>query len=322
MNRFMFAVAIEIVAALASGRAFAQSYPDRPIRMLVPFAAGGTADLVGRTVGKQLSAALGQPVVIDNRTGAGGVIATTTAARATPDGYTLLISSAANAANVSLVRNLPYDFERDLAPITLVVLSPYILVVNPAVPAKSVAELIGVAKAKAGELNFASTGYGTSQHLAGVMFNLMAGTRMAYITYKGAAAAMPDLIGGRVQILFSGIPAALPQVKAGRLRALAVTSEKRSAGIPDVPTVGENGLPGYSMTAWHGLLAPRSTPPRIVALLNRTVVEGIRSREMRDLFIGLGLDPVGDTPAEHKAFISDEIRKISKLVKDADLKPE
>jgi tripartite-type tricarboxylate transporter receptor subunit TctC len=179
-----------------------------------------------------------------------------------------------------------------------------------------------VAKAKPGELNFASAGYGTSQHLAGVMFNLMAGTKMAYITYKGAAATMPDLIGGRVQILFSGIPAALPHVKSGRLRALAVTSEKRSAGIADVPTVGENGLPGYSMTAWHGLLAPRNTPPRVIALLNKTVTEGIASREMRDLFIGMGLDPVGDSPGEHRAFISNEIRKISKVVKDADLKPE
>lgn len=316
----MFACAV--VMALASGQGQAQDYPNRPIRMLVPFAAGGTADIVGRTVGKHLSDVLGQPVVIDNRTGAGGVIATATATMATPDGYTLFISSAANAANVSLVRKLPYDFETDLAPITLVVLSPYILVVNPGVPAKNVAELIGVAKAKAGELNFASTGYGTSQHLAGVMFNLMAGTRMAYITYKGAAATMPDLIGGRVQILFSGIPAALPHVKSGRLRALAVTSEKRSAGIPDVPTVGENGLPGYSMTAWHGLLAPRNTPPGIITRLNKTVTAGIASKEMRDLFIGMGLDPVGDSPAEHKAFISNEIRKISKLVKDADLKPE
>lgn len=316
----MFACAV--VVALSSGQARAQDYPNRPIRMLVPFAAGGTADIVGRTVGKHISDVLGQPVVIDNRTGAGGIIATATAATATPDGYTLLISSAANAANVSLVRKLPYDFETDLAPITLVVLSPYILVVNPGVPAKNVAELIGVAKAQAGQLNFASTGYGTSQHLAGIMFNMMAGTRMAYITYKGAAATMPDLIGGRVQILFSGIPAALPHVKTGRLRALAVTSEKRSAGIPDVPTVGENGLPGYSMTAWHGLLAPRHTPPRIIMRLNQTVTAGIASKAMRDLFIGMGLDPVGDSPAEHKAFISIEIRKISMLVKDADLKPE
>ena len=316
----MFAVAV--LAALASGQSQSQDYPGRPIRMLVPFAAGSTADIVGRTVGKHVSDVLGQPVVIDNRTGAGGVIATATAAKATPDGYTLFISSAANAANVSLVRNLPYDFERDLAPITLVVLSPYILVVNPGVPAKNVAELIGVAKAKPGELNFASTGYGTSQHLAGVMFNMMAGTKMAYITYKGAAATMPDLIGARVQVLFSGIPAALPHVKSGRLRALAVTSDRRSAGIPDVPTVGEKGLPGYSMTAWHGLLAPRNTPPRIITLLNKTVTAGIASREMRDLFTGMGLDPVGDSPAAHKAFISNEIRKISRLVKDADLKPE
>ncbi len=320
MNRFMFACAL--VIALGSDQVQAQNYPNRPIRMLVPFAAGGTADIVGRTVGKHLSDVLGQPVVVDNRTGAGGIIATATAASAAPDGSTLLISSAANAANVSLVRKLPYDFETDLAPITLVVLSPYLLVVNPAVRAKSVTELISVAKAKAGELNFASNGYGTSQHLAGIMFNLMAGTRMAYITYKGAAATIPDLIGGRVQVLFSGIPAALPHVKSGRLRALAVTSEKRSVGIPDVPTVNENGVPGYSMTAWHGLLAPRNTPARIITLLNKTVTDAIASKEVRNLFIGMGLDPVGDSPAEHKAFIRNEIRKISKLVKDADLKPE
>ncbi len=320
MSRFAFALAI--VAFLASGMAQSQGYPDRPIRLLIPFAAGGTADIVGRTVGKHLSDVLGKPVVIDNRTGAGGVIATGTAARATPDGYTLLISSAANAANVSLVRDLPYDFEKDLAPITLVVLSPYILIVNPGVPAKSVGELIGVARAKPGALNFASTGYGTSQHLAGVLFNMMAGTRMAYITYKGAAATIPDLIGGRVQLLFSGIPAALPHVKSGRLRALAVTSEKRSAGMPDLPTVGEDGLPGYSMTAWHGLLAPSGTPLRVITRLNKTVTEGIASREMRDLFIGMGLEPVGDSPSQHKAFISSEIGKISKLVRDADLKPE
>jgi len=276
MHALMFPFAIFV--ALASGQLEAQTYPNRPIRMLVPFAAGGTADLVGRSVGKYMSDVLGQPVVIDNRAGAGGVIATATAVKATPDGYTLFITSAANAANVSLVRNLPYDFERDLAPITLVVLSPYLLVVNPGVPARNVSELIGFAKEKPGELNFASTGYGTSQHLAGVMFNMMAGTHMAYITYKGAAATMPDLIGGRVQVLFSGIPAALPHVKSGRLRALAVSSEKRSAGVPDIPTVSENGGPGYSMTAWHGLVAPRNTPPRIIALLNKTVTEGIASR--------------------------------------------
>lgn len=320
MNRLILALAG--VMALASTDVQAQNYPNRPIRMVVPFAAGGTADIVARVMGKHFMDVLGQPVVVDNRTGAGGVIATDTVAKATPDGYTLFISSAANTANASLVRNLPYDFERDLAPITLAVISPYILVVNPGVPAKTVAELIGVAKTKAGEFNFASTGYGTSQHLAGVMFNIMAGTRMAYITYKGAAATFPDLIAGRVQILFSGIPGALPHVKTGKLRALAVGSDKRSAGIPDVPTVSESGLPGYSMSAWHGLLAPRNTPPRVIALLNKTAAEGLASREMRELFIGMGLDPIGDSPAEFRSFIASETKKISKLVKDAGLKPE
>lgn len=307
---------------LGAASAGAQQYPDRPIRLVVPFVAGGATDIVSRALGARLSQALGQTIVVDNRGGAGGVIGTDIVARALPDGYTLLMASAANPANASLVKNLPHDFAKDLAPITLVVMAPYMLVVPTSVAANTVGELITLAKAKSGALNFASSGTGSSQHLTGVLFNQMAGTNIVHVPYKGAGAALTDVVSGQIQVFFSAIPGALPYVKGGRLRGLGVTSAKRSAGVPDVPTIAESGVPGFEMSGWYGMLAPRGTPPAIITLLNAETVKALANPQLRELLVGMGLDPIGNTPAEFGAFIAAEIAKYRKLTQSAGMKPE
>ncbi len=304
----------------AAGAA-AQTYPVRPVRIVVPFVPGGATDIVSRALGQRLSEALGQPFIIDNRGGAGGVIGTDLVAKAAPDGYTFLMATAANAANASLMRSLPHDFERDLAPVTLVVMSPYMIVVHPTV-AKTFGELIALAKSRPGELNYASSGTGSSQHLASLMLDLMAGTRMVHVPYKGAGAALTDVIGGQVQMLFSAIPPALPHVRSGRLRALAVSTAKRSAGVPDVPSVAESGVPGFDMSGWYGLLAPRGTPVAVIVRIHQETVKALGAADLKEMLIGLGLDPVGNTPAEFKTFIAAEMQKYAKLTKAAGLKKE
>jgi len=306
---------------LAAVPAWAQQYPDRPIRLVVPFVAGGATDIVSRALGARLSQALGQTFVVDNRGGAGGVIGTDIVAKAPPDGYTLLMASAANPANASLVKNLSHDFAKDLAPITLVVMAPYMLVVPPGV-ATSVQELITFAKAKPGSFNFASSGTGSSQHLTGVLFNQMAGTNIVHVPYKGAGAALIDVVSGQIQVFFAAIPGALPYVKGGRLRGLGVTSAKRSAGVADVPTIAEAGVPGFDMSGWYGMLAPRGTPPAIIKLLNAETVKALANPQLRELLVGMGLDPIGNTPAEFGAFIAAEITKYRKLTQSAGMKPE
>jgi tripartite-type tricarboxylate transporter receptor subunit TctC len=312
-------MAIAMVLYGAAGHA--QGYPDRPLRMVVPFVAGGATDIVARAVSQRISVALGQSVVIDNRGGAGGVIGTDLVAKAAPDGYTLLMATAANAANASLVRNLPHDLARDFAAITLVVMSPYLLVVPPGV-ANSVRELIVLAKSRPGALNYASSGNGSSQHLTGVMFNLMAGTEIAHVPYKGAGAALTDVVSGQIQVFFSAIPGALPYVKGGRLKALGVTSAKRSAGISDVPTIAESGVPGFDMSGWYGMLAARGVATSIVSLLHGETVKALAASQLRELLIGMGLDPVGNSPGEYAAFIAAELAKYKKLTRESGIKPE
>jgi tripartite-type tricarboxylate transporter receptor subunit TctC len=302
--------------------AWAQQYPDRPVRLVVPFVAGGATDIVSRALGARLSQALGQTFVVDNRGGAGGVIGTDIVAKAPPDGYTLLMASAANPANASLVKNLSHDFAKDLAPITLVVMSPYLLVVPTSVAANNVSELIALAKAKPGALNFASSGSGSSQHLTGILFNQMAGTNIVHVPYKGAGAALTDVVSGQIQVFFAAIPGALPYVKGNRLRALGVTSPKRSAGIPDIPTIAESGVPGFDMSGWYGLLAPRGTPPAIIKLLNAETVKALAAPQLRELLVTMGLDPIGNSPAEFGTFIAAEITKYRKLTQSAGMKPE
>ena len=317
----MIRFVLMLVPATYLAAAWAQNYPDRPVRLIVPFVAGGATDIVSRAVGQRMSAALGQPVVVDTRGGAGGVIGTDLVAKSPPDGYTLLMATAANAANASLVRNLPHDLAKDFAPVALVVMSPYLLVVPPAV-ANSTADLITLAKSKPGLLNYASSGNGSSQHLTGVMFNLMAGTDIVHVPYKGAGAALTDVVAGQIQVFFSAIPGALPYVRAGRLKGLGVTSAKRSAGIVDVPTIAEGGVPGFDMSGWYGLLAPSGVAPSILKRLNGEIVKALAASDLRDLLIGMGLDPIGNSPAQYAGFIAAELAKYKKLTAAAGIKPE
>ena len=307
--------------ALMAAAANAENYPQRPLRMIVPFSAGGATDIVARAVGQRLTEVSGQPTVIDNRGGAGGVIGTDLVAKAAPDGYTLLMATAANPANSFLVRGLPYDFGRDFTAVSLVTLSPYLLSVHPSVQAKSVAELVALAKKKSSVLNYGSAGTGSSQHLVGIMFNLQAGTDIVHIPYKGSAPAITDLVGGQIQVLFVTIPGALPFIKTGRIRPLAITSARRSTGMPEVATISESGLPGFDMSGWFGLIAPRKVPADVIKYLSENVARIVNTREMKELLTGLGLEPVGNSAREYNAFIAEELKKYEKLVRVSGLAP-
>ncbi|MES2186942.1 MAG: tripartite tricarboxylate transporter substrate binding protein [Pseudomonadota bacterium] len=311
-----------ISALCLSATAFA-AWPDKPIRIVVAFVPGGGTDLTARLMGAELSQRLGQPVTIDNRGGAGGNMGTDMAARAAPDGYTLLMGNIApNAINVSIYKNLPYDPEKDLSPIALVAVTPNILVVNKDLPVKSVQDLLALAKAKPGTLNYPSAGRGTSSHLAGELFDSMGKVHMVHVPYKGGGAAFTDLLGGQVQVFFATMPAAMPFVSSGQLKALAVTSDKRSAAQPDLPTISESGLPGYSATTWYGLYAPKGTPAAIVNRLNHEVVEILKEPELRKKMIAQGLEPAGGTPQEFATFIHSEIGKWGKVARNAGIQPE
>lgn len=307
--------------ALGTATACAADYPQRPIRMIVPFSAGGATDIVARALGLRMTEIINQPIVIDNRGGAGGVIGTDLVAKAAPDGYTLLMATAANPANSFLVRNLPYDFGRDFTAISLVTLSPYLLSVHPSVQARSVAELVALAKKKDSVLNYGSAGNGSSQHLVGIMFNLQAGTQIVHVPYKGSAPAITDLVGGQIQILFVTIPGALPFIRSGRIRPVAITSMRRSSGLPEVATISESGLPGFDMSGWFGLIAPRKVPAQVVNSLSANVARIVKTREMNDLLLGMGLEPVGNSASEYNAFIAEELKKYEKLVRVSGLAP-
>lgn len=311
--------AVLLAACAASATAWGDSYPQRPIRFVVPFAAGGATDIVARALGQRLTESVGQTVVVDNRGGAGGVIGTDIVAKAAPDGYTLLMATAANPANAFLVKNLPHNFGKDFAPVSLVVLSPYLLLLNPSVPAKSTAELIALAKSKPGSLSFGSAGTGSSQHLVGTLFNQQAGTDIVHVPYKGTAPAFTDLVSGQIQIVFGIFSGAQPFIKTGRLKALAVTSAQRSKALPDIPTISESGLPGFDMSGWFGLMAPRGTPANAIKLVSDQTARIVRTRDMSELLIGFGLDPVGNTPKEFGDFIARELEKYGKLVRTSGL---
>jgi len=317
------------VAALAAalvcgaGYAAAQNYPSKPIRFVVPFAAGGGTDFVARIVGQRLNEALGQPLVIDNRGGAGGAIGTELAAKAAPDGYTLLLGSAGPLAiQPGLSARLPYDPLRDFAPVTLVCSMPYLLLVHPSLPAKNVQELIALARAKPGQLNFGAPGSGTTTHLATELFKMLAKIDVVHVPYKGVAPALADLLAGQVQFMSGDLSTVLPQVKAGRLRALAVTGAQRSTIVPDLPTIAESGVPGYAASGWFGVLAPAATPRSIVTRLNAVIVKGITNADARERLAALGGEVVANTPAEFAAYLRDDLAKWSKLIKAIGLKPE
>jgi len=313
-----FALALTLACAGAS----AQSYPTKPIRLVVPYPPGGPLDIIARAIGQKLTEAWHQPVVGDNRAGAGGNIGADLVAKSPADGYTLLMGAVAtHAINPALYSKIPYDAIKDFAPVALVAQVPNILVVNPAVPAKSVRELIALARAKPGYLNFGSGSTGSTGHLAGELFNTMAGVQMVHIPYKGAAPAMADLLAGQVQLMFDNLANALPNVKAGRLRALAVTTLARSPAMPDLPTIAESGLPGFDLTTWFGLMVPAGTPPEIVARLNAEIVRALNAKDMRERLQKMGAEPLANNTPEHfAAFIRTEAAKYAKVVKDSGAK--
>jgi tripartite-type tricarboxylate transporter receptor subunit TctC len=286
MNRMRRRVAVALLAAGALGLvplAHAQSgYPGKPVRLVVPFPAGGTTDILARAVAQKLSEAWGQSVVVDNRPGAGGNIGSELVARAAPDGYTLLMGTVGtHAINASLYSKMPYDHVKDFAPVILVAGVPNVLVVNPSVPVNSVPELIAYLKANPGKVNFASSGSGTSIHLSGELFKVMTGVQMTHVPYKGSAPALTDLVGGQVQLMFDNLPSSLAFIKAGKLRALAVTSAARAAALPDVPTIAESGVPGFEASSWVGVLAPTGTPPDVIARINAEVGMWLASPDAR-----------------------------------------
>jgi len=307
--------------ALSGTLAAEAGYPSKPVRMLVGFSPGGGTDVAARIVGRKLSEMWNQQVVVDNRAGAGGLLAFEMAARANPDGYTLLATSPSFAIQPGIAGKLPFDPIRDFAPITQMSAAPYILVLYPGVEARSVKELIGFAKANPGKLNYASGGIGSAQHLAAELFGLMAGVRIVHVPYKGAV-SVPDVIAGRIHMLFSGVPQALSHVQGGRLRALAVTTPARAPAVPDVPTVAEAGVPGYDVTVWYGVLATGRTPRPVVDKLNADFVMAIRSPDVRQQLTALGLEPVGNPSAQFAATIRAEIKLWADVVKRAGIKPQ
>ena len=314
---------IPLLSLVLAGAAAAQPYPAKPIRIVSPFAPGGGVDFTARIVGQKITEALGQPVIVDNRAGAGGVIGTEAVAKAAPDGYTLLLGSAGPMTILpGLSTKLPYDPLKDFAPITLVTSMPFVLVVHPSLPVKSVQDLLALARARPGQLNFASPGNGTTTHLAAELLKTLANVNLVHVPYKGVAPAVTDLLAGQVQFMSGDLSTVMPQVRAGKLRALAVTSAKRSTQVPDLPTIAEAGVPGYDASGWFGVLAPAATPIEIVTRLNTTIVKGISTPESREKLAALGGEVVGNTPAEYAAFLREDLAKWSKLIKTIGLKPE
>jgi tripartite-type tricarboxylate transporter receptor subunit TctC len=311
--------AILLGAAIVGPALAAEPYPTKPLRMLVPFAPGGGTDILARVFGQKLTETLGQQVVIDNRAGAGGNLGVELAARANPDGHTLLMVSASFAVNAAIYK-LGFDPATDLLPVTQVASVPFVLLAHPSVAANNTKELIALAKAKPGALNYASSGNGTSPHLAGEMFTMMTGTKMVHVPYRGGAPAVTDLLAGQVQLLFSTVIQGLPHVKAGKLKPLAIAGQKRSAALPDVATIMESGVAGYDVTNWFGILVPRGTSPAIVERLNREIVQHLQSAELRSRLAAEGAEPVGGTATEFGALIRSEIAKYTRVVKAAGIR--
>jgi tripartite-type tricarboxylate transporter receptor subunit TctC len=304
---------------LAGSGAHAQSpYPTKPVRLIVPFPAGGQTDIITRTFALKLTEAFGQPVVVDNRPGAAGTIGTEIAVRANPDGYSLVMVSTSYAANAALYK-LPFDPLKDVVPITLIGIIPNLVVVNPAGPVRSIKELIAYDRANPGKLNFGSGGAGSGNHLAAELFNQMAGTRLTHVPYKGATSAVSDVISGQIQLIFGGLPGLVPHVKANRLRALAVTSAARCDAVPDVPTVADT-VPGYEAVSWAAILGPKALPGSIVALWNREIDRVLQVAEVKERLAALGVDPVGGPPARLGEVLQRDIAKWQKVVRTAGIK--
>jgi len=322
-GRCMPACVCALALTVIAGHASAQSaYPSKSIRILVPFPAGGSTDFVARGIGQKITEAWGQQVVLDNRAGAAGIVATEIVAKAAPDGYTLLMNSVSHAANASMYSRLPYDTLRDFAPIILFADVPIILVVRSQFSANSVADLISLARAKPGQLNFAAGGVGASSHLAGELFRSMARIQWQTVQYKGGAPTLVDLLGGQVDLTFSPIASSIQHVKAGRLKALGVTSSKRVPLLPDLPTIAESGVPGYAASAWYGVVAPARVPRDIIQKLNREINALLKNPEFREGMLARGAVPMGGSSEEFAAFMRQEVGKYAALVKESGIKLE
>ena len=316
------ATAIAIAAATligGSGAAMAQAWPAKTISIVVPFATGGTTDAIARTLSQELSRGLGQPVIIENKPGAGATIGADYVAKARPDGYVLLMGAVHHTIATSVYKKLPYDFQRDLAPVSTIAIVPNVLVVNPKLPAKNIAELVALAKKSPGKLTFGSNGNGTGQHLIGAQFNIGSGVDILHVPYKGSGPLTIDLLGGQIDMSFDTVTPVLSHIRAGKLRALAVTTIQRSAALPDVPTLDEAGLKGFDQGTWFGILAPAATPKDVVTRLNNEVIKVVSSPEFRKKMSDIGAVPVGNTAAQMAAQIKTDTERYAKLVKDANV---
>ncbi len=304
---------------LAGQLALAQAFPVKPIRLVAPVSAGGGGDTVARLVGQKLSELLAQQVIVDNRPGAGNIIGTEIVARAAPDGYTIMIAIVNHAINAGLYRKLPYDPINDFAPITLVASTPYVLVVHPSLPVRSVRDLVGLARAKPGQINYASAGNGTAAHLAAEMFKVHAKVDIVHIPYKGVTGALMDTVAGATQLMIASPLTALPQAKAGKLKALAVTTVTRSKLLPELPTMRESGIPGYEFSSWYGLLAPRAVPGPVIVSLSQAVRKTLELPDVQTRLASEGAEPVGGTPEQFGAYLRQEVERYAKLVRELKL---
>lgn len=307
---------------MSAATSTAQTYPSKPIRFIAGFPAGGPSDIVTRALAKRMAEMMGQPVVVENRSGAGGHIAAEALVRSAPDGYTVLLAGSFVTIGPSLNPKLPYDPVKDLAPISLVALNQYVLVTHPAVPARNVKELVRLAKSHPGKLNYGSSGVGAPPHLATELFKTMAQIDAVHVPYKGATPALADLVGGHLDFYIGGISGVLPQVKSGKVRALGVTGSKRSSQLPEIPTIAEAGLPGYEVVTWFGVVAPADTPKDVIGKLNGVLAKVVGEPEMKGYLVAQGLEPATSTPEQFGQLIRSEIPKFAKIIKAAGIKPE
>ncbi len=316
---YLVAGTVALCLFLATQFALAQSYPNRPVRIIAPFSAGGGADTVARLVAQKLSEALSQQVIVDNRPGASNIIGTELTARAAPDGYTIMIANTVHAINAGLFRKLPYDPINDFTAISLIATTPFILIVHPSLPVKSVREMVALAKARPGQINYASAGTGTAAHLAAEMFRLGAGINIVHIPYKGITGALLDTVAGTTQIMIASPITVLPQVRAGKLHALAVTTATRSKSLPELPTMRESGIPAYEFSSWYGLLAPRAVPAAIVTTLSQAVAKAVQQKDVQIRLESEAAEPVGSTPEQFDEYLKQQVGKYTKLVRDIKL---
>ena len=312
--------ALLAAAAIATSSSAAENFPTKPLRFVIGLAPGGATDIMARALAQKLTASLGQSIIVDNRSGAAGSIAAALVAKSPADGYTLLFVSSSYAINPGLYSDLPFDPVRDLAPISLIAAAPFLLVVNPALTAGTVKELIALAKARPGALNYSSGGNGSSGHLAGELFKSLAGVTLTHVPYKGAGPATVDVIAGQIQMTFASVVSALPHVKAGRLRALGVTSEKRSSALPQLPTLSEAGVKGYHVETWYGALAPAGIPAAIVGKLNTEINRTVKRADVQERMASEGAEPIASTPAQFAAFLDSEIRKWGRIIRESGIR--